>query len=227
MKYLDYSFDPSLIRISSQDITRSMGYPDSAVPEYLEKQIEATIAGLLDLVDLKGGFAIYDTVSIKSTSLVIDDKEFITKSIVASSLDMATSMAIFVCTIGQSVSKWAGELIKDDPVKGYIADVSASVITEKLADIIHEKIGLYADKEMSAKISNRYSPGYCGWSVSDQHSLFALLPADFCGISLNEAALMHPVKSVSGIVGIGLTMFKKPYPCDNCKRSDCIMSLIK
>jgi hypothetical protein len=227
MIYFDYSYDPSVIRISSQDITRSMGYPDAVVPDYLEKQIEDTLAGLLDLVDLKGGFAIYDTVTIKTTSLVIKNKEFKTKSIITRSLDKSTSMAIFVCTIGQAVSKWAGELIKDDSVKGYIADVSASVITEKLAEIIHKKIGVYADQEMAAKISNRYSPGYCGWSVSDQHSLFSLLPADFCGISLNDAALMHPVKSVSGIIGIGSAMAEEPYACNKCDRKDCIMKPIR
>lgn len=227
MIYFDYSYDPSVIKISSQDITRSMGYPDDSVPEYLVKIIDDTLVGLLDLVDLKAGFAIYDSVSIKSTSLVIKAKEFKTKSIITRSLDNATAMAIFVCTIGQGVSKWAGELIKDDHVKGYIADVSASVITEKLAEIIHKKIALYADKEMASKISNRYSPGYCGWSVSDQHTLFSLLPAKFCGISLNEAALMHPIKSVSGIIGIGSAMAVEPYACNKCERNDCIMKPIR
>jgi cobalamin-dependent methionine synthase I len=155
---------------------------------------------------------------------VLEEKELKTQSIIAAPLAASESMALFVCTIGQEVSRWVGTLVKDDAVKGYIADVSASLLCEKLADTMHQNIGLYAEKELKANISNRYSPGYCGWPVADQHVLFSLLPSDFCGISINEAALMHPIKSVSGIIGIGRDLSRQQYPCDSCGRNDCIAS---
>jgi hypothetical protein len=39
--------------------------------------------------------------------------------------------------------------------------------------------------------------------VAEQHKLFSLLPPGICGITLSDSALMHPIKSVSGITGIG------------------------
>ncbi|MCK7538940.1 MAG: hypothetical protein MZV63_52410 [Marinilabiliales bacterium] len=47
-------------------------------------------------------------------------------------------------------------------------------------------------------ITNRFSPGYCGWDVAEQHKLFSFFKDNFCGITLTESALMNPVKSVSG-----------------------------
>jgi hypothetical protein len=57
--------------------------------------------------------------------------------------------------------------------------------------------------------------------VAEQHALFALLPPQFCGISLGESALMHPVKSVSGIIGVGPEVKYSDYLCDVCNVSDC------
>ena len=45
------------------------------------------------------------------------------------------------------------------------------------------------------RITNSYSPGYCGWNVSEQHALFSLLPEGFCGVRLCESGLMLPIKS--------------------------------
>jgi hypothetical protein len=55
--------------------------------------------------------------------------------------------------------------------------------------------------------------------VSDQHDLFSLLPEDFCGIRLTESAMMVPVKSVSGIIGIGPGVERVDYQCKNCQQS--------
>ena len=72
------------------------------------------------------------------------------------------------------------------------------------------------------KITNRYSPGYCGWDVAEQHKLFQLIPDNFCGVRLNESSLMNPEKSVSGIIGIGENVKYNPYTCRICDMKDCI-----
>jgi hypothetical protein len=81
--------------------------------------------------------------------------------------------------------------------------------------------------ESGLKITNRYSPGYCGWSVGEQHNLFSLIPYNYCGIRLTESALMDPVKSVSGIIGIGANVKSNPYTCKMCDMKDCIYRKVK
>ncbi|MCK7517168.1 MAG: hypothetical protein MZV64_05325 [Ignavibacteriales bacterium] len=43
-------------------------------------------------------------------------------------------------------------------------------------------------RESGLKTTNRFSPGYCGWHVSEQHNLFRLVPDNYCGITLNDIA---------------------------------------
>ncbi|MGB5263413.1 MAG: vitamin B12 dependent-methionine synthase activation domain-containing protein, partial [Lutimonas sp.] len=71
-------------------------------------------------------------------------------------------------------------------------------------------------------ITNRYSPGYCDWKVVDQQKLFSFFPENFCGVSLSETSLMRPIKSVSGIVGIGKNVNYLSYICDKCKNLGCV-----
>jgi cobalamin-dependent methionine synthase I len=108
-----------------------------------------------------------------------------------------------------------------DLLRGYIYDVVGSEVAEAAADIMQNE--LENNVSFSGKrITNRYSPGYCSWNVSEQHKLFQLMPDNFCGIRLTESALMDPVKSVSGIIGIGEFVKRNAYTCNLCDMKDCI-----
>jgi len=65
------------------------------------------------------------------------------------------------------------------------------------------------------------SPGYCGWDVEDQHRLFDLLGEGFLDVHLTDAALMVPLKSVSGVIGIGAGAEWHDYPCATCPEEGC------
>lgn len=82
-------------------------------------------------------------------------------------------------------------------------------------------------QESKLNISDRYSPGYCEWSVAEQAYLFDLLPDNFCGISLSDSFLMDPIKSVSGIIGIGAGLKQKGYQCHWCTDKNCLYGKIK
>ena len=73
----------------------------------------------------------------------------------------------------------------------------------------------------SFRRTNRYSPGYCGWNVSEQKNIFQLIPEKFCGIELTDSCVMVPMKSVSGIIGIGKEVRYNPYTCNLCKMENC------
>jgi len=71
-------------------------------------------------------------------------------------------------------------------------------------------------------ITNRYSPGYCGWNITGQKILFSLLPEYFCGIELTDTCLMLPIKSVSGIIGIGRDVKFNAYTRNLCDMQYCL-----
>jgi len=220
MNYSEYSFKSSDFSITPLEVGRWIGYSKNEIPPSINDQIVEVLGEHSGLIDVRGGYVVSDYINIESASLQIENIEFKTKKIISRPLKKATSVAIFTCTVGDEVSKYAAQIFKEDALKGYIADVAASVLAEKAADKIANEIKKFAQSQ-GKSISNRYSPGYCGWSVADQHLLFSFLPDNFCGISLNEAAMMFPVKSISGIIGIGKEIVITPYQCHNCDLVDC------
>ena len=96
-----------------------------------------------------------------------------------------------------------------------------SEIVESAMDKIQDDL----EQKMEADglhITDRYSPGYCGWSVGEQHKLFSFFPDNFCGITLTASSLMQPIKSVSGVIGIGSNVRRKGYVCQQCDMVNCI-----
>ena len=72
------------------------------------------------------------------------------------------------------------------------------------------------------KRTNRFSPGYCEWATDEQRMLVPLLGnPNPCRVRLNESALMWPVKSVSGIIGLGENVSYHDYACRLCQLTHC------
>jgi len=107
-----------------------------------------------------------------------------------------------------------------DPLKGYILDIIGSLAADAASDLMQEELAVSVGQS-GLKITNRYSPGHCGWNVADQHKIFMLMPENFCGISLTESALMEPIKSTSGFIGIGEHVRYNNYTCSYCDIKDC------
>ena len=76
-------------------------------------------------------------------------------------------------------------------------------------------------EERGLGATRRFSPGYCGWSVAEQQELFSFLPDAFCGVTLTPSSLMIPVKTVSGIVGLGPGVVRSAYHCHVCDDDRC------
>ena len=72
-------------------------------------------------------------------------------------------------------------------------------------------------------MTNRISPGYGDWDVAEQRRLFRLCPADEVGVTLNEACVMTPAKSISLLVGAGPQARVDHYfsQCARCWLADC------
>jgi cobalamin-dependent methionine synthase I len=155
-------------------------------------------------------------------TLEINDLVFQIRKIIYGQIKKSDSVAVFLCTAGEDIGIRSRNAMKEgDLLTGYMYDVAGSVIVEAAVDLMQnelEKSVISSGK----KITNRYSPGYCGWDVADQHKLFKLVPGNFSGIRLTDSALMDPIKSVSGIIGIGENVRLNPYTCIKCDSKNCI-----
>lgn len=227
IKEFQFTFDE--LDIVPEDLIELLGFEDGIVPEPFPEIIQQTINDAPQFCNIKGGYKIFDTVKInvEQESINIEDQIFFPTKIVTSQLKDSTSAALFICTAGANISIHANELIaQGDPMLGYIFDVIGSITVEKTIEKIQKKLELELIKT-GLNISDRYSPGYCEWSVAEQQYLFKLMPNNFCGVSLSDSSLMNPIKSVSGIIGIGTALKQKGYQCHWCTDKNCIYGRIK
>jgi hypothetical protein len=215
---------PGKIVVSPIDIGASLGYDDKNIPEHFSGMIGESISWLQSLCAIQAGYRVVDLTvpDGRKDGLCLGGTFFDLSKIVMSQLTGAEKVALFVCTIGPVMEEWRRQLETDrDEVRALFVDTVGSASVEIAAGLLHDHIEATM-LEQGMNVTNRFSPGYCGWPVAEQQALFSRFPAGFCGIVLNESSLMVPIKSISGIIGIGPKAARKDYPCNRCERNNCV-----
>lgn len=216
----------SSVSFSDLSITRSvilaaMGYSDFEPERIIIDKIDS----LLNYAETHSNpsfcYKLYAG-SCQKDALQIDNVSFLTGRKILHSLKGSTRFAIFTATAGSLFQQWMDNLDQmDDMLDRYIADCIGTEIAEATANHMQNQLAKECLKEASG-ITNRYSPGYCGWNISEQHKLFSLFDdKEPCGIRLMDSGLMYPIKSVSGIIGIGKDVIQKEYGCSQCNYPKC------
>jgi hypothetical protein len=107
-----------------------------------------------------------------------------------------------------------------------VLDVMGSIAASKAIDRMSDDLEVEVSRS-EWHVSESYSPGYCDWDVAEQQKLFSFFPPGFLGITLSSSSLMSPVKSVSGIIGIGPGMKRNGYQCFLCNDTTCLYGKIR
>ncbi len=217
------------IFIDKKEIAFALGYADGILPPHFDDLIGGVIRRTPALCKLQTGYRILDIDKVEGSkkSLHIGGIQFYTQQIVTSQLKNADQAILFLCSIGPGMEGWSKQLAGEgDPTLSYFVDTVASDIVETAADVLHDHLTQHM-KTQGLKVTNRYSPGYCDWVVEEQKKLFSMFPEGFCGVSLTDSALMIPIKSISGIIGVGKNVEYKQYYCDTCGRKDCTYKVFR
>jgi hypothetical protein len=219
----EFEFNYESCSINEIKIVELLGYDIDTVPEPVMETISSIIKQLPPKVRLQSGFKIFipRKVKLDGNYFIIDNRTFSCGKIIYSSLKHSDTIAFLISSIGEEIENWSKySMYNEEMLKGYLIDKIASELVEQLAD----KTELLLEDElidMELKATNRYSPGYCGWSVADQQNLFSLLPSKFCGVTVNDTSMMTPIKTVSAVIGIGKNVEKKNYECSICEIDFC------
>lgn len=133
------------------------------------------------------------------------------------------AVGVGVCTIGEALEERSRRLFeaREFPLAVMLDSVGSAAV-ECLAEWANDYLCQVAIPE-GLKVTNRISPGYAGWAVEEQRLLFGLCPGEAAGISLNDACVMTPLKSISFLVGIGHEARVDHYftQCRRCWMADC------
>ena len=209
------------ITLDVDEIYLALGYRDQKPELDVMEMVAAMISTVAPLCRPRFGYELLSVEKITRNTIWVGGRELLTGGVITPFLEKAEQVAVFVATAGKGFDNWFREVKNSgDILMEYLAHTIGSEIAEATAQMTAAKL-LAEFESAGMKISNSYSPGYCGWHVRDQQTLFSLLPPEPCGIMLTPSCLMLPIKSVSGIIALGRDIEKKAYGCDICEKKDC------
>ena len=224
-----FHYDFRDLKLNSSQIEAVLGYKEGEDREIVTSLIEEILTECHEICNIKAEFRVFGEIRFDNDtkSVEINKIRFQIKKIVFNQIKKSDSVAIFLCTAGNEIGIRSRKIMQErDFLKGYIYDVIGSEIVEAAADLMQTNLEKTIF-DSGERITNRFSPGYCGWDVAEQHKLFQLIPDNYCGIHLTPSALMDPVKSISGIIGIGKNVKYNPYTCGMCDMNDCIYRSVR
>jgi hypothetical protein len=209
----------SEIELSPAEVFNEIGYGES-LPD---SEVRETVSRLLSLLGSEVRPRYVYALSegwIEGVSAVhIRDRVLDTGPTISRLLEKSTSFAVFAATAGVEFEQITHEYKKtDDILVRYILDIMGTAIVEKAGDYLESKI---EQDFPDMRHTHRFSPGYCNWHLTEQRKIFSLLGDNPCGITLSEVCLMNPIKSISGIIGLGKDVKTRQYACQYCELEYC------
>ena len=222
MSYTAVNIEKTALEFDQADLHRHLTGNGEAVDQYTLDLITELTGECRELMVPQGGFVTRDALLGRNPGeICIPGLHFLTGKSIVKMLKGASRFFFFITTIGPGPENLARKLMeKGQFLEGYITDLIASNLVESSAQYVQDHIKDRLALE-GLKITNRYSPGYCGWEVDEQEKLFSLFPEGSCGITLSASSLMSPIKSLSSLLGAGPTVSFRDYNCELCSMKDC------
>jgi len=212
------------IDIDRAQVLYNIGYgadykPSARIMSLINEYIE----NAHNLIAPSYSYVIRDIKSVKGSRVVIEGSVTFQSEVIAQLLEQCEKVAVFALTIGNHLEELVAHLAESGViVQAAVLDAIGSGATEKVADFVQGRIvGVARAQGLCA--SQRFSPGYCDWNVSEQKKVFQAMNGNSTGIRLTEGCLMLPRKSISGIIGIGPCNgnIENYNPCKSCNKHDC------
>jgi hypothetical protein len=227
IRHFSYSF--SDLSIEARDLELLLGFQPGDVPDPFPEMITSAFREAPDLFEIKSGYRIMEPVTFHEENLQTEagGHRFSTGKVVFAQTEKSAQMAFFLGTAGPKVTERCHRLnLSGDAVYSYVLDVMGSVVAGKAIDKMADDLEAEVSR-LGWHISESFSPGYCDWDVAEQQKLFPFFPPGFLGITISSSSLMSPVKSVSGIIGIGPGLKRNGYQCRLCNDASCLYGKIR
>ena len=140
-------------------------------------------------------------------------------------LRKSDAVVILLETAGKKVTEASRQLMAESKMTQALA-VSAvgSAMVVDLMKALTDRVFEQA-QQRNYGITLRVGPGYTGWHLQDQSTLFSFYEGSAIPITLNHGVMMQPEKSLLGMVGLIPGGKKAPEiePCRICDLKGCDM----
>ena len=210
------------------EVLRYLGYPVDVEPnERLREMLDYWLEESAKLASPWATYTVLPVIEIGRRTLRLrsagGETEF--QGAIGEFLDASQQVIVFVATGGPALERRASELLKEnEPLAAMILNAVGAERAEAAEMAVINKLREQVGPAGYA-LTMPYSPGYCGMKLTEQRKLFAIFSEENIRVQLTEACLMQPIKSVSGLVGIGPAdkIIDKGSPCERCELRNCAM----
>ncbi len=190
-----------------------MGYrnriPLPAVKDAVRHQIERAYK----IIHPVYVYSVHKLDGVDPPDFTFDSSVNFSSKVVSYALTGCEEVVLYLATLGGEIDKEITHLFSEHRVMDATAlDIAGSVAIEKMVTQLRAEIK-NLEKSRGLQSTRQYSPGYCDWDIRQQRMLFPVLAGAELGVRLNEACMMVPRKSISGIIGIGKPDKNKKSPC--------------
>jgi len=213
------------VNLDVRDVLRMMGFGrEIPVRGELLDLVDRLVREARGLLKPRGVFAVYDVERMTDDELHLADCPVICGPI-AEFLRPARRVAVFVVTVGDAIEQRTEERLRNDAkLEGYAFNAIGSAAADAAVDALANEV-YWREAGPDEGITPPFSPGYCGMSLDEQQKIFSIVDGDLIGVRLLPTMIMQPLKSVSGLLGIGQrdAVAEHGVPCQWCDRPECKM----
>lgn len=141
---------------------------------------------------------------------------YLSGKLIAQHLTRAEEVILILCTIGSDLDNTVSSLFNLNPMVAMALDGVGSAAVENLALQACNYFELQA-KDEGLKTTMPLNPGMVGWPVEvGQPQIFSLLDCERIQVTLTDAWMMVPNKSLSMVLGIGKEVTVSGSTCEFC-----------
>lgn len=213
-----------MIPIRRSEIHRYLGYAGKTPDEETDAMIERLIPRLEE--------AVSPAYIYKTFPLSWDNDIPVLESVPLQSRNLSRNLkgclkvSVFACTLGIGADRLIRRTELKSMAEASVLQAIAAAMAEEVCDEVNRTIAQEA-KEAGLYVRPRYSPGYGDLSLETQKLVFSLLhPEKAIGVTLTDALLMVPSKSVTALIGLSET--EEPcilQGCEECSiHETCVYS---
>ena len=135
-------------------------------------------------------------------------------SALSKSLAGCDKVLLFGATVGAGADRILLKYSRIEPSSALLAQATATAAVERWCDVVLERVKFKLAEE-GMFLRPRFSPGYGDFSIGCQKALCRLLDTPkHIGVTLTDALMMTPTKSVTAVAGISSKN-------ENCVVSGC------
>lgn len=211
-----------MIDVERSEVRRYLGYrAPMQTDETLEPLIDEALAALYEAAQPKSVFQPFPLTHPAAGTVSIDGLLVRSRNL-SHTLQDCTVAYLMAATLGAVVDRLIARISATRMSAAVVYQAAAAAMIESFCDQVNNTLREEAAKQQ-LYCRPRFSPGYGDFKIEHQRDFARLLDTPRkIGLTVTEACLLAPVKSVTAVIGLSA----KALPCvrqgcEACDKKDC------